>query len=148
MSGITRLIPNLSIGAKLGIASGLGVVLVATMMIVQMGANATTRNLEARMAAQQTIARDAVDVKASIRGMQIGTRDLRLANTSADMQKASDNLAARLNSVNKFADEMLRLSRIGRESRSHREAQGQGGGLCEGHTTDRGRSHRSDRRGG
>ena len=111
MSGITRLILNLSIGAKLGIASGLGIVLVATMMIVQMGANATTRNLEARMAAQQTIARDAVDAKASIRGMQIGTRDIRLVNTAADMQKASDYLAARLNSVNKFADEMLRLSR-------------------------------------
>jgi len=30
MFGITRLILNLSIGAKLGIASGLGVLLVAT----------------------------------------------------------------------------------------------------------------------
>ena len=35
MFGITRLILNLSIGAKLGIASGLGVLLVATMVIVQ-----------------------------------------------------------------------------------------------------------------
>jgi methyl-accepting chemotaxis protein len=111
MSGITRLILNLSIGAKLGIASGLGIVLVATMMIVQMGANATTRNLEARMAAQQTIARDAVDAKASIRGMQIGIRDLRLASTPADMQKANDYLASRLKSVNKFIDEMLKLSK-------------------------------------
>ena len=31
MFGITRLILNLSIGAKLGIASGLGVLLVATL---------------------------------------------------------------------------------------------------------------------
>jgi methyl-accepting chemotaxis protein len=111
MSGITRLIQNLSIGVKLGIASGLGVVLVATMVIVQLGANATTRDHEARMAAQQTIARDAVDAKASIRGMQIGIRDLRLASTSADMQKANDYLTARLGSVNKFADEMLKLSK-------------------------------------
>jgi methyl-accepting chemotaxis protein len=102
---------NLSIGAKLGIASGLGVLLVATMVIVQIQSNAATRDLDARMAGQQTIARDAVDAKASIRGMQIGVRDLRLANSPADMQKANDYIAARLKSVNHFADEMLKLSK-------------------------------------
>jgi methyl-accepting chemotaxis protein len=111
MSGITRLILNLSIGAKLGIASGLGVLLVATMVIVQMGANTTTRNLEARMSGQQTIARDAVEVKASVAGMQIAVRDLRLANNSADLQKAADVLAAKLKSANHYSDEMLRISK-------------------------------------
>ena len=111
MSSISRLLLNLSIGAKLGIASGLGVLLVATMMIVQIRSNASMRDLDVRMAGQQTIARDAVDAKASIRGMQIGIRDLRLANSSADMQKATDYIAARLKSVNHFADEMLRLSK-------------------------------------
>ena len=43
--------------------------------------------------------------------MQIGVRDLRLANNSADLQKANDNLAARLKSANHFADEMLKLSK-------------------------------------
>ena len=90
MSGLTRLLLNLSIGAKLGIASGLGVLLVATMVIVQIRSNAAMRDLDARMNGQQTIARDAVDAKASIRGMQIGIRDLRLANNAADMQKATD----------------------------------------------------------
>ena len=108
---IFRLIQNLSIGAKLGIASGLGVLLVGTMVIVQMRANAATRNLEARMAAQQTIARDAMDTKASIRGMQTGIRDLRLAATPADLQKASDYLATRLKSADHLADEMLKLSK-------------------------------------
>src|SRR5438445_13732223 len=111
MSSLIRLILNLSIGAKLGIASGLGVLLVATMVITQMRVNAAMRDLDVRMAGQQTIARDAVDAKASIRGMQIGIRDLRLANSSADMQKANDYIAARLKSVNHFADEMLRLSK-------------------------------------
>ena len=46
MSGIIRLIQNLSIGAKLGIASGLGVLLVATMVIVQIRSNAATRDIE------------------------------------------------------------------------------------------------------
>ncbi len=108
---IFRLIQNLSIGAKLGIASGLGVLLVGTMVIVQMRANAATRNLEARMAAQQTIARDAMDTKASIRGMQTGIRDLRLAAAPADLQKASDYLATRFKSADHLADEMLKLSK-------------------------------------
>jgi hypothetical protein len=108
MSGLTRLLLNLSIGAKLGIASGLGVLLVATMVIVQIRSNAAMRDLDARMNGQQTIARDAVDIKASIRGMQIGIRDLRLANSAADIQKATDYVAARLKSVNQFADAMLK----------------------------------------
>src|SRR5205823_6844 len=111
MSSIIRFILNLSIGAKLGIASGLGVLLVATMVISQMRANTAMHDLDIRMSGQQTIARDAVDAKASLRGMQIGIRDLRLANSLADMQKANDYIAARLKSVNHFADEMLRLSK-------------------------------------
>jgi methyl-accepting chemotaxis protein len=108
---MSRFLLNLSIGAKLGIASGLGVLLVATMVIVQIRSNAAMRELDARMNGQQTIARDAVDAKASLRGMQIGIRDLRLANSSADMQKANDYIAARLKSVNQFTDEMLKLSK-------------------------------------
>jgi methyl-accepting chemotaxis protein len=111
MFGITRLILNLSIGAKLGIASGLGVLLVATMVIVQIRANAATRDLDARMSGQQTIARDAVEAKASVAGMQVAVRDLRLANNSADLQKAIDSLAARLKSLNHYGDEMLRISK-------------------------------------
>ena len=90
MSSIIRLLLNLSIGAKLGIASGLGVLLVATMVIVQIRSNAAMRDLDARVAGQQTIARDAVDAKASLAGMQVGIRDLRLAKSAADLQKAKD----------------------------------------------------------
>src|SRR3954468_10499673 len=108
---MSRFLLNLSIGAKLGIASGLGVLLVATMVIVQIRSNAAMRDLDARVAGQQTIARDAVDAKASIAGMQVGVRDLRLANSSADLQKASDGVAARVKSGSHFADEMLKLSK-------------------------------------
>ena len=87
MSSITRFLLNLSIGAKLGIASGLGVLLVATMVIVQIRSNAAMRDLDVRMAGQQTIARDAVEAKASISGMQTAVRDLRLASNPADLQK-------------------------------------------------------------
>ncbi len=111
MSSITRFVLNLSIGAKLGIASGLGVLLVATMVVNQMRVNAAMRDLDARMSGQQTIARDAVDAKASLRGMQIGIRDLRLASNAADIQKANDYISARLKSLDHFADEMLKLSK-------------------------------------
>src|SRR5437016_11311793 len=111
MSSLIRLILNLSIGAKLGIASGLGVLLVATMMISQMRSNVAMRDLDVRMAGQQTIARSAAEAKASIRGMQVGVRDLRLANSAADMQKANDYVAARLTAANRFSDEMLKLSK-------------------------------------
>ena len=39
------------------------------------------------------------------------SRDLRLANNAADLQKAKDYLADRLTSLNKFSDEMLKLSK-------------------------------------
>ena len=81
------------------------------MVIVQIRANAAIRDLDARMSGQQTIARDAVEAKASVAGMQVAIRDLRLANNSADLQKAIDNLAARLKSANHYADEMLKISK-------------------------------------
>ena len=68
MSRIARLhSQNLSLtAAKLGIASGLGVLMVAALVIGQMRANTMMRQLDAgKSPAQQTIARDAVDVKAS-----------------------------------------------------------------------------------
>ena len=111
MASIIRFFLNLSISTKLGIASGLGVLLVATMVIVQVRSNAATRELDARVAGQQTIARDAVDAKASLRGMQVGIRDLRLAESAADLQKAKDYVTARLASLDKFCDEMLKLSK-------------------------------------
>jgi methyl-accepting chemotaxis protein len=110
MSRISRLILNLSIGAKLGIASGLGVLLVAAMVMNQMRANAAMRDLDSRVSAQQAVARDAVDAKASIAGMQTGVRDVRLANNSAHLQRANDYLAAGLKSASHLTDEMLKLS--------------------------------------
>ena len=110
MSEISRLVLNLSIAAKLGIASGLGILLVVAMMITQSQGNIEIRDADARKSAQQTIARDTVDFKASMRGMQIGVRDLRLATSPTDLQKASDYLASRLKSANQFADDILKLS--------------------------------------
>jgi hypothetical protein len=65
MSRIFNVVLNLSIGVKLGISSGLVVLLVAGMIASQLRANATARDIDANKLDQQTIARDAVDAKAS-----------------------------------------------------------------------------------
>ena len=103
-------IQDLRIGTKLALASMFAVLLVGAMIASQMIGNASVSRTHKAALEQQTIARDAVDAKASIRGMQIGVRDIRLANAPADMQKASDYLGARLKSVHHFADEMLGLT--------------------------------------
>src|SRR5512144_2465989 len=99
MSRIFNIVLNLSIGVKLGITSAIAVMLVAGMLWSQIHTNAMVRNFDALKATQQTITNDAIDSKASIRGMQTGVRDIRLAATPADLQKANEYLASRLNSV-------------------------------------------------
>ncbi len=105
-----RFFLNLRIGTKLGISSALGILLLAAMIVIQIKGNVTVRAADERALRQQTIVADAIDAKASIRGMQIGVRDLRLARANADLDKADEYLKARQRSATRFADEMLKLS--------------------------------------
>jgi methyl-accepting chemotaxis protein len=105
-----RIVQNLRIGIKLAIASALSILLIGLMIFSQISGNAAVRKANESAIAQQTIARDAVDTKASIRGMQIGIRDLRLATAPVDLQKASDYVAVHLKSMDEVADGMLKLS--------------------------------------
>ena len=106
-----RIIQNLRIGTKLAITSLLSILLIGGIIFAQMTGNASVLKANEIAIAQQAIARDAIDVKASIRGMQIGIRDVRLATAQEDLEKASDYIAARLESVGGFVDEMLKLAR-------------------------------------
>jgi len=105
-----RIIQNLRIGTKLAITSALGVLLVGFMIGSQMYGNATVSRSHQSAIVQQSILRDAVEAKTALLGMQVSVRDIRLAGTSADLKKAGDNLAERLQSANNSADEMARLS--------------------------------------
>jgi methyl-accepting chemotaxis protein len=107
---MTRIIQDLQIGTKLAVASVLSILLIGLMIFSQMSGNANVSKANQIAIQQQTIARDAIDAKASIRGMQVGVRDIRLASTAADLGKANDYIAVRLKSVHGFADEMLKLS--------------------------------------
>jgi HAMP domain-containing protein len=106
-----KMFTNLRIGTKLAITSALSILLIAMMIFGQMSGNAAVRRMNESAVVQQTLARDAVNAKASIRGIQIGVRDVRLARVPADLQKANEYVAARQKSAIEFVDTMLSLSK-------------------------------------
>ena len=53
---------------------------------------------------------ESIDAKASVRGMQVGARDLRLAATKEQLEKASKYIAARHESAVKYLTQSIQLS--------------------------------------
>jgi methyl-accepting chemotaxis protein len=104
------IVQNLRIGTKLAITSALSILLVATMIYLQMTGGAEVRKANDGAARQQTIAVSAADAKASMRGMQIGIRDILLASTPAELEKGTQYFADRKASALKFRGEMAKLS--------------------------------------
>jgi methyl-accepting chemotaxis protein len=105
------LVRNLQIGTKLAIASALAILLVASMIASEKFGNASLRQSNQNVLGQQEIARDAVEAKVAVRGMQLAVRDVRLAGDASELQKAGDALIEREKSVAAIADAMLKLSR-------------------------------------
>ena len=106
-----KLIQNLRIGTKLAITSALSIILIAGMIVAQMGGNAALRARNETADVQQTIGRHAHDAKASVRGMQISVRDIRLAYEPDYLKRASDDLTARLKSTTEITEAMQKLAR-------------------------------------
>ncbi len=100
---------NIRIGVKLALMSGIGVVLVAAMAAIQMTGNAAIKESNAWMRRQSHVVEHSIEAKASIRGMQTGSRDVRLARTADDLDKARAYFTAREASASKFADEASKL---------------------------------------
>src|SRR5262249_7334265 len=95
---------DIRIGTKLSTVSGLGVLLVVAMIVVGMRGNAEVTGANDRAVVQEVLSRDLIDAKASIRGMQTGVRDLRLATSRDALQRAIQYIEARHNSAAKFID--------------------------------------------
>jgi len=108
---MTKIFTNLRIGTKLAITSVVSILLIAMMIYGQMSGNAAVRKMNESALDQQTIGNDAMEARASIRGMQIGVREVRLARVAADLQKANEVVAARQKSAIESAEAMLRLSK-------------------------------------
>lgn len=93
---------NIRIGTKLVVMSAISILLVIGMLTAQfLGNSATSASYETALR-RGLIARDIVDAKASQRGMQTVVRDLRLAANKEQLDKASQSLTARYESVSKF----------------------------------------------
>jgi methyl-accepting chemotaxis protein len=105
-----RIIQDLRIGTKLAITSALTILVVAAMIYLQMTGGADVRTATDNAARQQVIAQNAAEAKASVRGMQIGIRDILLATNPDELKKADDYFAARAVAALKFAGEMAKLS--------------------------------------
>jgi methyl-accepting chemotaxis protein len=103
-------IQDLRIGTKLAITSALTIGLVALMIFMQLRGDASVQALGATASRQQAIALLAVDAKASVRGMQIGIRDMLMSHSQADLQKAVAYFAERKASALNFAADMGKLS--------------------------------------
>jgi hypothetical protein len=96
-------IQNLRIGTKLGITSALSILLVAAMIYLQMTGGAEVRKANDGAIAQESIAQNAAEAKASIRGMQVAIfcsprrrPSLRRGtNTSATASRRRSNSRAR-----------------------------------------------------
>lgn len=107
---MTRLIENLRIGTKLGIASGLGVLFIVLVIGNQLMSNSAVKEREAGAFAQGETARAAIEAKSAARGLQIGALDIRFATSDEDLVKAKEYLAERGKAFDGFADEIRRLS--------------------------------------
>jgi methyl-accepting chemotaxis protein len=110
---------GLKIGAKLGLMSGLGIVLVAAMLGGSIYGSTSVKQANDIAMKEQIIAYDAAQMKASVRGMMIGTRDIRLARTSDDLASAQKYLEVRQAATLRFADESL--PKVGAENRARLE---------------------------
>jgi methyl-accepting chemotaxis protein len=104
-------IQNLRIGTKLAVTSALTIGLVALMIYLQMSGDAEVQKLGNGASGQQAIAQNAAEAKASVRGMQIGIRDILTSASPAEMQKAATYFNDRQTAALKFSGEMARLSR-------------------------------------
>ena len=98
---------NIRIGHKLTIMSGLGVLLMAVMIGMQMLGNASVRNANEAAIRQQDIARDAMAVKTIETRMQLGVRDVRLARSAEALQKAMSGVNDGPTRIGPIVDSML-----------------------------------------
>ncbi|MDP2297648.1 MAG: methyl-accepting chemotaxis protein, partial [Pseudolabrys sp.] len=103
---------NISIGIKLSIMSGLGVLLMATMIATQMMGNASVRAANNTAVTQQHISNNLQAAKASERGMQISVRDIRLAQSDADMKRALGQLETWQKASHQYIDTLIQSLRV------------------------------------
>ncbi len=109
----------LKIGAKLGLMSALGIALVAGMLGGSIYGFSQVKSANDVAEIQHGIAFDFAQLKASVRGMMIGVRDLRLSATAGDTANAAKYFEERRADLIKFADSAM--PKVGAENRARLE---------------------------
>jgi methyl-accepting chemotaxis protein len=102
---------KIRIGTKLALISGVSVMLVAVMMGTQMLGNAAVRSSSENATRQATLTQTALDIKASLRGLQISARDVRIANSPEDLTKAETTLGEREKGSIQLIERAIQLSK-------------------------------------
>ncbi len=100
---------KLRIGTKLAIASGLGVLFMAGIVINQQWSGGSTQSAIEAALRQSEIEADGLNSLASFRGMAMGLRDLRLVRAPTEVQPAIESIRALHKSVLASADHALTM---------------------------------------
>jgi methyl-accepting chemotaxis protein len=98
---------NLTIGTKLMLTSGLGVLLMGGMMATLMLGNSSVRSAIDDTTLQQSITMTASDTRSASRGLVIGLLDMRLALSAEASQNAMNFFHERLKAANRFIDTLV-----------------------------------------
>ena len=99
---------NFRIGTKLAIAVGVGVALVAGMVVNQQLGNSSVARQAERGRGEQAAATDLLHAGVVLQRMQIGTREIRLAISENEANKALAVLQSNMNDAVRFLHSALK----------------------------------------
>jgi methyl-accepting chemotaxis protein len=95
------------IGNKLGLVGLLGCVLAGGMVVNQMMSEMVVEAANKRAEMQQSIAVNTIEARAALRRMQLGVRDVRLANSAQDVASATVGVVEGFQASNKYLEAAL-----------------------------------------
>jgi methyl-accepting chemotaxis protein len=98
---------NISIGLKLSIMSGLGILFVVGLIVGQMMGSASVKTANDAADVQAQIGHGVVITKAAARGLQVTVRDIRLSRDNEQLQAALKVGDARLKAAHESADPLV-----------------------------------------
>jgi methyl-accepting chemotaxis protein len=103
---------NISIGIKLSIMSGIGILLVAGMIATQMVGATKVRGANEIAHTQQILVKEAMTIDVLQNRMQLGVRDTRLARAPQNLAKATANIDEALKAATPVFDSMIGTLRV------------------------------------
>jgi methyl-accepting chemotaxis protein len=103
---------NLSIGTKLIVTSLLGIALMGGMIATMLLGNASIRTAVDNATSQSRLSKAASDLRGSIRGLEVGLRDMRLSLSLDASQKAMDYFHERQKSADGFIDFLIQNAKV------------------------------------